>query len=190
MSNEITRILESMAGGDKLAANELFPLVYDELRRLANAKMKQEKSGLTLQPTALVHEAFLRLVGAGDWQKWDGRGHFFSAAAEAMRRILIENARRRKRVKRGGEMNRVDMDQELISDSENFEALLELDAALAKLELEDPELVKIVELRYFTGLTVEQTADVLGISERTVKRHWAYARAWLQSEIQGAQSFE
>ena len=184
MNHEVTRILNAIENGDKLAAQELLPLVYDELRRLATSKMKQEKSGNTLQPTALVHEAFMRLVGSEDWQKWDGRGHFFAAAAESMRRILIEQARRRNAEKRGGAMNRVVIDDiDVAAAPENSDYLLDLDAALIKLAAVEPELVKIVELRYFTGLSVEQTATALGISERSVKRHWAYARAWLQREI-------
>jgi RNA polymerase sigma factor (TIGR02999 family) len=184
MISEVTRILHALEQGDKQAAQQLLPLVYDELRRLASSKMRQEKSGQTLQPTALVHEAFLRLVGGEDLKRWDGRGHFFAAAAEAMRRILIENARHRNRLKRGRDMNRVEFSEDFCIDAEDDETLLELDEALTKLAQVDPELVKIVELRYFTGLTVEQTADAMGISERTVKRHWAYARAWLQTEIE------
>jgi len=145
--------------------------------------MNQEKSGQTLQPTALVHEAFLRLVG-DDSQQWDGRGHFFAAAAEAMRRILIENARRKGRIKRGGELSRRDLDDNVASvNSENVDDLLELDDALSKLAEEDTQLAKLVELRYFTGLTIEETAKVLGVSPRTTKRNWSYARAWLQREM-------
>ncbi len=184
MTSEVTRILNAIERGDKLATQELLPLVYNELRRIATVKMRQEKAGQTLQPTALVHEAFMRLVGGGDGQKWDGRGHFFAAAAEAMRRILIEQARRRNAEKRGSEMNRLALDEiDIVASPDNSDYLLDLDAALVKLASVEPELVKIVELRYFTGLSVEQTAVALGISERTVKRHWSYARAWLQREI-------
>lgn len=145
--------------------------------------MQQEKAGQTLQPTALVHEAFLRLVGNNS-QKWDGRGHFFAAAAEAMRRILIENARRKGRIKRGGDLNRQDLDESTSAVSpQNVDDLLTLDDALTKLADEDPDLVRLVELRYFTGLTIEETARVLGVSSRTTKRNWSYARAWLQREM-------
>ena len=184
MDHEVTRILNAIENGDKLASQELMPLVYDELRRLAGAKMRQEKNGHLLQPTALVHEAFVRLVGSDDWRKWDGRGHFFAAAAEAMRRILIEQARRRNAEKRGGAMNQVVLDDiDVAVETENSEYLLALDEALVKLASIEPELVKVVELRYFTGLSVECTASALGVSERTVKRHWAYARVWLQREL-------
>jgi RNA polymerase sigma factor (TIGR02999 family) len=184
MDHEVTRILNAIEQGDQRASEALMPLVYDELRRLAGAKMKQERKGHLLQPTALVHEAFVRLVGKGDWRKWDGRGHFFAAAAEAMRRILIEQARRKNAEKRGGAMNQLSLeDIDVAVEPENSEYLLALDVALVKLASLEPELVKIVELRYFTGLSVEQTATALGVSERTVKRHWAYARAWLQREM-------
>ncbi|QDS97868.1 ECF-type sigma factor [Adhaeretor mobilis] len=183
MNRDITRILSAIEQGDQAAASELLPLVYEELRRLAASRMKQERSGQTLQPTALVHEAFLRLVGE-DAKQWDGRGHFFAAAAEAMRRILIENARRKGRIKRGGELNRQDLDDnDLAVSPENVDDLLALDEALTKLAEEDADLAKLVELRYFTGLTIEETAQVLEVSPRTTKRNWAYARAWLQREM-------
>lgn len=183
MNRDVTQILSAIEQGDPAAASELLPLVYEELRRLAASRMNQEKSGQTLQPTALVHEAFLRLVG-DDSQQWEGRGHFFAAAAEAMRRILIENARRRGRIKRGGELNRQDLDDHVGTvRSENVDDLLALDEALSKLAEEDSQLAKLVELRYFTGLTIEETAEVLGVSPRTTKRNWSYARAWLQREM-------
>lgn len=175
-----------MEQGDSSAAGELLPVVYEELRRLATRKMTQEKSGQTLQPTALVHEAFLRLVGGEDVHSWEGRGHFFAAAAEAMRRILIDNARRRNTQKRGGDWNRQAFSQEAaVLDADDHETLLSLDEALVKLADEDQELAKLVELRYFTGLTVDQTAELLGVSARTVKRNWSYARAWLRREMDG-----
>lgn len=184
MSRDVTQILSAIEQGDSCASSELLPLVYEELRRLAAGRMNQEKSGQTLQPTALVHEAFMRLVGGNDRQQWDGRGHFFAAAAEAMRRILIENARRKGRVKRGGDFNRHDLhDNAAVVAPDNAEELLCLDEALNKLEAEDAQLAKLVELRYFTGLSVEETAEVLGVSPRTTKRNWAYARAWLQREM-------
>lgn len=183
MTRDVTRILSAIEQGDQAAASELLPLVYEELRRLAASRMKQERSGQTLQPTALVHEAFLRLVGE-DCKQWDGRGHFFAAAAEAMRRILIENARRKGRIKRGGELHRQDLDDNVSAVApENANDLLALDEALTKLAEEDADLAKLVELRYFTGLTIEETAKVLEVSPRTTKRNWSYARAWLQREM-------
>lgn len=183
MVRDVTEILTAIDRGDRAAASELLPLVYLELRRLAESRMKQERPGQTLQPTALVHEAFLRLVG-DDAEQWDGRGHFFAAAAEAMRRILIENARRRGRLKRGGDLHRRELDDNISDvDCENVDDLLALDDALTKLAQEDAQLSKLVELRYFTGLTIEETAKILGVSPRTTKRNWAYARAWLQREM-------
>ncbi len=186
MNGEVTRILGAIEQGDRQAAGQLLPLVYNELRRLAARKMSQEKSAQTLQPTALVHEAFLRLVGGEDRQQWDGRLHFFAAAAEAMRRILIESARRRNTEKRGGGLARCELhDDDAAVDTVDADALLSLDEALTKLAAEDANLAKLVELRYFTGLTVDQTAAVLGVSPRTIKRNWAYARAWLRREMDG-----
>ncbi len=183
MNRDVTQILIAIEQGDQAAASELLPLVYEELRRLAASRMNQEKSGQTLQPTALVHEAFLRLVG-DDAQQWDGRGHFFAAAAEAMRRILIENARRKGRIKRGGELQRHDLTDNVGTDlSDNADSLMALDDALIKLAKEDMQLAKLVELRYFTGLTIEETSKVLGVSSRTTKRNWSFARAWLQREM-------
>ncbi|WP_068140316.1 ECF-type sigma factor [Roseimaritima ulvae] len=184
MNRDVTQILSAIENGDRQAANELLPLVYEELRRLASSKMNKERSSQTLQPTALVHEAFLRLVGGEDSPKWEGRGHFFAAAAESMRRILIDNARRRGRGKRGGDFVRHELhENSAVVPSEDVDELLSLDEALTKLSAQDPDLAKLVELRYFTGLTIEETADVLGVSPRTTKRNWAYARAWLQREM-------
>ncbi len=184
MNSDVSQILDQIESGDQQAASQLLPLVYEELRRLAMHKMAQEKSGHTLQPTALVHEAFMRLVGGEKDHKWDGRGHFFAAAAESMRRILIESARRRKTEKRGGDRVRRELaDDDATLDGQDDETLLSLDEALTKLEREDPKLAKLVELRYFTGLTIDESAEVLRVSPRTVKRNWTYARAWLRREM-------
>jgi len=182
--SEVTRILNAIEQGDVQASNELLPLVYEELRRLAAQKMSQESPGRTLQATALVHEAYLRLVGSEN-QKWNGRGHFFAAAAEAMRRILIEDARRRKSLRRGGGHERVDIDEAALSDDRNSvsDELIALDEALEKLSQKDKISADLVKLRYFAGLTGEQVADVLGISHNTADAYWAYARAWLCVEI-------
>ncbi len=184
MKRDITRILGAIDQGDREATDELLPLVYEELRRLASSRMNQESAGQTLQPTALVHEAFLRLVGGENPQQWDGRGHFFAAAAEAMRRILIDNARRKSRTKRGGDLKRQELPDDVSAAApEDVNELLSLDEALTKLAAEDAALAKLVELRYFTGLTIEETASILGVSVRTTKRNWAFARAWLQREM-------
>ncbi|TWU23495.1 RNA polymerase sigma factor [Novipirellula galeiformis] len=181
--SEVTQILHRIEQGDA-AASELLPLVYAELRRLAGHKLKSEAAGQTLQPTALVHEAYMRLVGYEDVQRWDSRGHFFAAAAEAMRRILIENVRRRRSLKRGGDRARFEIaEDDAIVDTINLDELLDLDAALEKLGDSEPELAKLVKLRYFAGLSVEESAEVLGVSSRTVKRNWAFARAWLGREL-------
>jgi RNA polymerase sigma factor (TIGR02999 family) len=186
MTSDITRILNAIEQGDPNAASELLPLVYDELRRLAARRMSREAPGQTLQPTGLVHEAFLRLVGDEDACKWDNRGHFFAAAAEAMRRILIENARRKSAAKRGGGMARCELrEDDAVLDADDSDTLLALDEALSRLAKVDAQLVRLVELRYFTGLTIEETAEVLKTSPRTLKRNWAYARAWLRREIEG-----
>ena len=180
---EVTQILEQIQQGRSAAASDLLPLVYAELRRLASHRLGREKSGQTLQPTALVHEAYIRLVGEAE-VKWDGRAHFFAAAAEAMRRILIENARRRQSLKRGGAVQQHALaDEDAIVDLEDIDELLDLDVALTKLAQDEPELARLVELRYFAGLSVEETAEALDISTRTVKRSWAYARAWLGREL-------
>jgi RNA polymerase sigma factor (TIGR02999 family) len=166
-------------------ARELLPLVYDELRRLAAQRLAREVPGQTLQATALVHEAYMRLVGGDPDRPWDGRGHFFAAAAEAMRRILVENARRRHRVKRGGNRARVDLDKAEPTAPETDDDLLALDEALERLAKKDPLKAQLVQLRVFAGLTVVQTAEILGLSTTTADRYWAFARAWLRVEIAG-----
>ena len=171
--------------GDPHAASQLLPLVYDELRRLAAQKLAQEKPGHTLQATALVHEAFLRLVDVEQAQHWNSKGHFFAAAAEAMRRILVESARRKQRHKHGGGRERQALDAEAVAAPEPDEDLLALDAALHKLAQRDPEKAKLIELRYFGGLTGDQAAAVLGISPSAADRHWVFARAWLRRELHG-----
>jgi RNA polymerase sigma factor (TIGR02999 family) len=179
----VTQILNAIERGDAKATDELLPLVYEELRLLAAQKLSHESPGQTLQATALVHEAYLRLVG-GEPQSWENRGHFFSAAAEAMRRILIDNARRKKSLKRGGGRLPIDLDGSLAADdTERAEELLMLDEALAKLARQDPTKAQLVELRYFAGLTIEQAAHALNISHATAERYWDYARSWLRVEI-------
>ena len=186
--SEVTQILDQIQQGNRAAASELLPLVYAELRRLAVHRMSKEQPGLTLQPTALVHEAYIRLVGDAA-VKWDGRAHFFAAAAEAMRRILIENARRRNSLKQGGNVSQRELaDDDAIVIFDNTDELLDLDAALTKLAVTEPELARLVELRYFAGLTVEEAAQAMGISARTVKRNWAFARAWLGREMNSQSS--
>jgi RNA polymerase sigma factor (TIGR02999 family) len=180
--SEVTRILNAIERGDGRAIDELLPAVYQELRQLAAQKLAREKPGQTLQATALVHEAYLRLVGEEN-QTWKGRTHFFAAAAEAMRRILIENARRKHRLKRGRDHQRVDLDQAQIAIEDPAQDLLALDEALAKLEAADKTKAELVKLHYFAGLTMEQAAELLGISQRTAKRYWAYSRAWLYEQI-------
>ena len=179
---EVTRILSAIEQGDAGASEQLLPLVYEELRKLAAHRLAQEKPGQTLQATALVHEAYLRLVGAGD-PHWDDRGHFFAAAAEAMRRILVDNARRKQSLRRGGNLQRRDLEQAEIVVPHPSDDLLGLDEALNKLAERDEIKAELVKLRYFAGLTGEQAAKVLGISTSTADRHWAYARAWLHQEI-------
>ena len=182
--NDVTRLLSAIEAGDPKAAEGLLPLVYDELRKLASQKLAQEKPGQTLQATALVHEAYLRLVGPDD-PGWDGRGHFFAAAAEAMRRILIENARRKKTARAGGDRRRVALsDIEPAIDGPRVD-LLALDEALAALEARDPRKARLVKLRYFAGLTVDQAAAALGISASTADNDWAYARSWLRLAMLG-----
>jgi len=180
--SDVTRILDRVEQGDPRAAEELLPLVYDELRKLAAQKMANEAPGQTLQPTALVHEAWLRLVGSQD-QQWNGRGHFFAAAAEAMRRILIENARRKHRGKHGGEFRRVELTALDVAQTTSDEQLLAVDEALDKLAAVDPIGAKLVKLRFFVGLPNVEAAQVLGLPERSAKRTWAYARAWLHEEL-------
>lgn len=186
--SDVTRILSAIEQGDPHAAEQLLPLVYDELRKLAAQKLVQEAPGQTLQATALVHEAYLRLVAGGDAsasgeQKWDSRGHFFAAAAEAMRRILINRARDKNRVKRGGERRRVDLDRLEIALDTNDEQLIALDEALNRLAVEDPDAARLVNLRFFAGLTLKDTAVALGLAPRTAERQWAYARAWLYAHL-------
>src|SRR5262245_35658343 len=182
LMSEVTRILTAIERGDPHAAGELLPLVYEELRQLAAHKMAQEAAGQTLQPTALVHEAYLRLVGEGDESHWDNRGHFIAAAAEAMRRILIENARRKKRDKHGGGRRRVELPDLPAADQEPDE-LLALDDALAKLAAEDPAAAEVVKLRLYAGPSVEEAAAALGLSRAHAYRHWTYARAWLRAAL-------
>jgi RNA polymerase sigma factor (TIGR02999 family) len=180
--SDVTRILDAIGDGDSKAADELLPLVYEELRRLAAHRMSNEAPGQTLQPTALVHEAWLRLTGKEN-VKWEGRAHFFGAAAEAMRRILIENARRKKALRHGGGQHRLDIQGVDVTATAQDEELLSLNDALEKFAAVDPSKAELVKLRYFAGLTIQQAADLLNISEATAKRHWAYARAWLFDEI-------
>jgi RNA polymerase sigma factor (TIGR02999 family) len=179
-----TQVLNATTAGDPHAAGQLLPLVYEELRKLAARRIAGESPGQTLQPTALVHEAYLRLVGAGDARHWDGRGHFFAAAAEAMRRILVEAARRKLRPKHGGGRAREGDEQDLVA-PERPEALLELDEALDRLAAANPQAAELVKLRHFAGLTNVEAADVLGISPRKADQVWAYARAWLRDEVEG-----
>lgn len=181
--NEVTPILSAIEQGDAHAAAELLPLVYDELRRLAAHKIAQEARGQTLQPTGLVHEAYLRLVDVEKLQHWDSRRHFFAAAAEAMRRILVERARRKRRLKRGGDHKRINLDDIDMSVAEPSDDILALDEALAKLAQKHPQKAELVKLRFFAGLTVSDVAEVLGISTSTADRSWTFSRAWLYREI-------
>ena len=185
--NEVTRILSAIEHGDPQAVEKLLPLVYDELRKLAAQRMTQEKPGQTLQATALVHDAYLRLVGPDDAQKWDSQGHFFAAAAEAMRRILIDNARRKRTEKHGGQRERLDLDAVDIAADAPSEDLLALDEALTKFAAEDPIKAEVVKLRYFAGLSEEEAARALSISRATAHRHWHYAKVWLFRELRGAE---
>ena len=180
--SDITRILNAIEGGDVQATDELLPLVYEELRLLAAQKLSHERPGQTLQATALVHEAYIRLI-EGTGQDWNSRGHFFKAAAEAMRRILVENVRRKKRLKRGGSRARSVLDDAVIATDEPDIDILALDEALAKLEADDPEKAHLVKLRYFAGFSINQAAQILSISTATANRHWSYARSWLFQEI-------
>ncbi len=185
LMTDVTQILSQIESGDPSAAEQLLPLVYEELRKLAAAKLAHEKPGQTLQATALVHEAYLRLVDVEKAQQWDSRGHFFAAAAEAMRRILVDNARRKASVKQGGDLDRIDV-PEIARMAENKQVdLLALDEALAILEKLHPENAQILKLRYFAGLSLEETAQACSISRATAQRKWAYARAWLFGRLQG-----
>ena len=181
--NEVTHILAGIEAGDPHAAEQLLPLVYEELRKLAAQKLAQEKPGQTLQATALVHEAYLRLVDVDQTQHWDSRSHFFAAAAEAMRRILIDQAKRKRRPKHGGDRKRVDLNEALSLNEAPGDDLLALDEALEKLAHDEPAKAELVKLHYFAGLSLEEAGLVLGISQRTAKRHWGYARAWLYAAI-------
>jgi RNA polymerase sigma factor (TIGR02999 family) len=181
--SNVTQILSAIENGDTHAAADLLPIVYAELRKLAAAQMVREHAGQTLQATALVHEAYLRLVGAQNVQRWENRGHFFAAAAEAMRRILLNRARDKKRLKRGGNRRRVDLDHVEIALDTSDDQLVALDQALSQFALEDPEAAKLVNLRFFAGLTLKDAAVALGLAPRTAERQWAYARAWLYARL-------
>jgi RNA polymerase sigma factor (TIGR02999 family) len=186
--NEVTRILSGIVAGDPYAAQQLLPLVYDELRKLAAQKLAQEKPGQTLQATALVHEAYLRLLGNDKDQHWDSRGHFFAAAAESMRRILIDQARHKHSTKAGGALQRVALDEEatiVAPEGAPREDLLALDEALNQLESEDPVKARLVKLRFFAGVSLEDSAEMLGVSAATAKRYWIYARSWLYGKLHG-----
>jgi RNA polymerase sigma factor (TIGR02999 family) len=176
---DVTRILQDIEQGNLKAAEQLLPLVYDELRKLAAQKLAQEKPGQTLQATALVHEAYVRLVGGDQPRDWDGRGHFFAAAAEAMRRILINRARDKRRQKRGGGLQRVDLARLLVADQASDEELVAIDDALLELARRNAPCAELVKLRFFTGLTLDEAAAAMGIARRTAHRYWAFARAWL-----------
>ena len=180
---DITRILSEIEDGDPNAANELLPLVYDELRQLAAARLRNEKPGQTLQATALVHEAYLRLLGGGQSDDWKSRGHFFGAAAEAMRRILVNRARDKSRLKRGGDRHRIDFDQVSVALDTPADQLLSLDEAIDQLSGEDSVGAELVKLRFFGGLTHSEAAAALGITRRVADRHWTYARAWLYASL-------
>jgi RNA polymerase sigma factor (TIGR02999 family) len=182
--SDVTCILSAIERGDLSAADRLLPLVYDEPRKLAAAKLSQEKPGHTLQATALVHEAYLRLVDVERTQQWDSRGHFFAAAAEAMRRILVESARRKSSLKHGGDLHRISLPEIVERSGDKPIDLIALDEALTRLEQSNPENARIVQLRFFAGLSLEDTADVVGISRATAERKWAYARAWLFGQLQ------
>ncbi len=181
--NDVTRILSAIEQGDPKAAEELVPLVYDELRRLAAAQMAREKPGQTLDATALVHEAYLRLVGSGTVLHWNSRSHFFAAAAQAMRHILVDNARRKRRARHGGGRHRVSLNEALAAPPGDAEELLALDEALSRLAAEDPEAARIVHIRYFAGLSIEEAAQTLSISRAHAYRQWTFARAWLRQAL-------
>jgi RNA polymerase sigma factor (TIGR02999 family) len=187
--SDVTRILEAIEQGDRGAARDLLPLVYAELRQLARAKMAQQSAGHTLQPTALVHEAWLRLVGS-ERQLWQGRNHFFAAAAEAMRHILVDSARRKRRAKHGGGLERVNVDDVEVAAGIHDEKMLLVHEALEKLTLEDPLRAEVVKLHYFAGLTHAETAEVLHLSEKTVRRHWNYSRVWLYQAILASEGMQ
>ncbi len=181
--NDVPRLLSPAKQGDPEAASQLLPLVYNELRRLAAQRLAQEKPGQTLEATALVHEAYLRLVNVEQSTQWNGRGHFFSAAAEAMRRILVENARRKNRLKHGGTRTQQDLHSDIVAAPEAADDLLALDEALTRLAAKEPDVAKLVQLRYFAGLTIREAAEILGVSPRTADTYWAYARSFLLAEL-------
>jgi len=183
---DITQLLNAAEQGDPEVASQLLPLVYDELRRLAAQRLAQEKAGQTLEATALVHEAYLRLVKVEQSPHWNGRGHFFAAAAEAMRRILVENARRKNRLKHGGDRVQQDLCADLVAAPEIGDDLLAIDEALTKLAINEPEVAKLVQLRYFGGLTIAEAAEILGVSPRTADTYWSYARSYLLTELRGS----
>ena len=182
LMSDVTRILNAIGGGDSRASETLLPIVYDELRRLAARRLAREAPGQTLEPTALVHEAYIRLVSTADC-RWKNRSHFFAAAAEAMRRILIDRARKKKRLKRGARPKQFDLKEFDLAYQMPSDELLALDEALGKLQIEDPAKAELVKLRFFAGLTVEQAAEALGISRATADRYWRFARAWLYHEL-------
>jgi RNA polymerase sigma factor (TIGR02999 family) len=186
--SDVTRILSAIEQGDARAAEQLLPLVYDELRRLAAQRLSQEKRGQTLQATALVHEAYLRLLGDESQPNWDSRRHFFAAAAEAMRRILVDSARRKRSVKHGGQRARVELDEALVIGDEPRDELVDLSDVLDQLTTADPRAAELVKLRFFAGLTGDQAAEALGISSRSADLLWSYARAWLFERLQGYRS--
>jgi RNA polymerase sigma factor (TIGR02999 family) len=186
--SEVTRILSQIESGDPSAAEQLLPLVYQELRRLADAKLRRERPDQTLQATALVHDAYIRLVDVERAQRWDSRGHFFAAAAEAMRRILVENARRKGRLKRGGNLRRRNLDALQLAESAAPDDLLALDDALTEFARQHPQKAELVKLRFFAGLTVPEAASALRISTTTADRYWCYARAWLFRQLQSPES--
>lgn len=181
--SDVTRVLQSIAAGDQTAQDQLLALVYEELRAMAAAKMAREQPGQTLQATALVHEAWVKLVGNGVGQSWQNRGHFFGAAAEAMRRILVDRARKKASLRHGGGLERVDLDQVHLATEDSDEAVLAMNEALEKLVMVSPEKAEVVKLRYFTGLEMQEIADTMDVSLATIERHWAYARAWLLREM-------
>jgi RNA polymerase sigma factor (TIGR02999 family) len=185
--NDVTQLLNALANGDTNAAGQVLPLIYNQLRELAAQKLAHEKPGQTLQPTALVHEAYLRLVGGGPEPHWNGRTHFFAAAAEAMRHILVDNARRKRCVKHGGGRQRVPLEDAVPAASASADDLLAFDEALTRLAAEDPEAAQLVQLRYFAGLSVAAAAENLGLARATAYRHWTFARAWLLEELAGDQ---
>ena len=184
--SSVLRLLSAIEGGDPSAAEQLLPLVYQQLRKLAAAKLARERPGQTIQPTVLVHEAYLRLVDADEARQWNGRGHFFAAAAEAMRRILIENARRKQSERHGGGRRRLELDAINPESAARDEELLALDEALGRFEQRWPDKAKLVKLRYFAGMTIPEAARAVGVSHATAERYWSFARAWLHAQLQDA----